>query len=894
MHNARHAVHHARPSLRFLALLSGLVCALFFLPQLLCLPSSSSSNTNNNDNNSCNNNNNNNSNNSNNAEDSADSKSRHKAKNKDHNSCGGKMAAHQDQKQQAGGGSSGRPQPQKRNGKHKLCIPTVNGPDETCGYSPSPLTSNMSGADQFRPDSPTAPAKEEETDGRDLLADFAGPRLPIVSWDELEIVPNGILGGGQFGIVRQARWRGTTVAVKSLRKRRPSARELQDFRREALFNMRLGRHARVVSCIGGDLGVPHLQCALTNAPSLSHIPSLKHSESGLSETSPTSSTGEGEYEEDLRTAPVPYLVLEYMPGNSLQQRLQRVEAPVPPATQLRMMLDACAAVWHLHAEGIVWHLHAEGIVHRDVAARNFLVDEQDRVYICDFGLSRPLPRASQVGRAQTVVAVPWSAPESLQHSHYSRESDIFSFGIFLWEVTTRSNVPYPQFELSKPGLAQISQAVVEEGLRPAIPEHTPPLLASLLEACWNADAAARPTIQEVHSRLLQLQDAKQFPHPMEMAMVAAATTSPVYQPREEASYTSLTEITPDSRELSLRPPLALGRGKHAEVFRGKFRGQSVAAKIYFIFQDPDQSDKDKVAAAARRVWREAEQMAELSAQCSRLLPFVGVLEAKVDMEGCPSFVVPMYLLTAKMDHTLLDEMKNHCVLEPSRALTVAMHIAEALAFLHSKGLIHGDVRPAHMMVRKGTEGDVVLGGLSTLQTGPFATLQQPASVYSAPEVRETKRVSPASDVYALVLSLVEFLSGPLRCQLERTPERAANRRKSEVSAEHACLLDPALVADRRREATSYIQSLEPVFVNVLDARPEARWTAAALAAHLQAAQNTLLDSDSDRIDRAIDSSYDSPSERSFRVDTPTAINFSMFVLYFDKDQTNFSLSLYGS
>lgn len=83
----------------------------------------------------------------------------------------------------------------------------------------------------------------------------------------------------------------------------------------------------------------------------------------------------------------------------------------------------------------VYHLHCERFIHRDIAARNVLLDDQWNAMVSDFSLSRIL--SPGMAGHKTVSAfgpIKWMPPEALLHQHYSSKSDAYSFGIFLWEL----------------------------------------------------------------------------------------------------------------------------------------------------------------------------------------------------------------------------------------------------------------------------------------------------------------------------------------------------------------------------------------------------------------------------------------------------------------------------
>lgn len=146
------------------------------------------------------------------------------------------------------------------------------------------------------------------------------------------------------------------------------------------------------------------------------------------------------------------------------------------------------------ARGLAY-LAEQKYVHRDIACRNCLVSSQRVVKIGDFGMARPTFESDYYcfnrKGARKLFPVRWVPPETLSLGLYTPASDIWAFGVVLFEVITFGSYPYQ-------GLSN-NQVIdyVKSGNTLRIPSGVKPQLEGLLKACWNSDASKRPTASEV-------------------------------------------------------------------------------------------------------------------------------------------------------------------------------------------------------------------------------------------------------------------------------------------------------------------------------------------------------------------------------------------------------------
>eukprot|EP00808_Paulinella_micropora_P029522 g37961.t1 len=188
------------------------------------------------------------------------------------------------------------------------------------------------------------------------------------------------------------------------------------------------------------------------------------------------------------------LLFDLMEKGSLESVLK--------ADSKRAISDGQLASLLMQAATGLWGLHERSIIHRDVAARNFLMSEAGMIYISDFGLAKKLAPGEEEGKSRDPAPLKWMAPEAIEHGTYSKASDVYMFAIFMWECLARET-PYRAMNAK-----QAASAVLMQGLRPEIDSKWPAALTELMQKCWATDPAERPNMADVHA---ELQKATQRP-----------------------------------------------------------------------------------------------------------------------------------------------------------------------------------------------------------------------------------------------------------------------------------------------------------------------------------------------------------------------------------------------
>ncbi|XP_052573909.1 cytoplasmic tyrosine-protein kinase BMX isoform X2 [Peromyscus californicus insignis] len=249
------------------------------------------------------------------------------------------------------------------------------------------------------------------------------------------------LGSGQFGVVQLGKWKGQyDVAVKMIKE---GAMSEDEFFQEAQTMMKLS-HPKLVKFYG--------------------VCSKKY--------------------------PI-YIVTEYITNGCLLNYLKSHGKGLETSQLLEMCYDVC--------EGMAF-LESHQFIHRDLAARNCLVDSDLSVKVSDFGMTRYVLDDQYVSSVGTKFPVKWSSPEVFHYFKYSSKSDVWAFGILMWEVFSLGKQPYDLYDNSEV-VVKVSQ-----GHRLYRPQLASDTIYQVMYSCWHELPEKRPTFQQLLSAIEPLRE----------------------------------------------------------------------------------------------------------------------------------------------------------------------------------------------------------------------------------------------------------------------------------------------------------------------------------------------------------------------------------------------------
>jgi serine/threonine protein kinase len=276
------------------------------------------------------------------------------------------------------------------------------------------------------------PAKSVEK----LYAQFEGKRFRKILISQIQI--HEAIGSGEFGTVSKGIWQGTTVAIKMLNS--PSRVDRVRFLQEGAI-MGQFKHDNIVALCG---------LILDGEPLM--------------------------------------LALEFMENGDLKKYLPTLRQRRGLGSRLLRMAREIAAGMK--------YLAQKAFIHRDLAVRNVMLDKEFVCKIGDFGLSRDLVDNTYYITRGGRIPIRWTAPEAIMYRKYTLASDVWSYGIVLYEIWTVGRRPYDDSWTN-----DYIMEMLDEGYRLPPPPGIPYSIYKMMIQCWHPDRHYRPTFDEITNDL---------------------------------------------------------------------------------------------------------------------------------------------------------------------------------------------------------------------------------------------------------------------------------------------------------------------------------------------------------------------------------------------------------
>ncbi|CAK8539394.1 unnamed protein product [Lathyrus sativus] len=263
-----------------------------------------------------------------------------------------------------------------------------------------------------------------------------------IHWEDLQLRKE--IGQGSYAVVYHGIWNASDVAVKVYFGNGYAEETLRDYKKEVDIMKRL-RHPNVLLFMGAI------------------------------------------YSQERHA-----IVTELLPRGSLFRTLHKNNQTLDITRHLRMALDVAKGMNYLHHRN-------PPIVHRDLKSSNLLVDKNWNVKVGDFGLSK-LKESTLLTTKSGRGTPQWMAPEVLRSEPSNEKSDVFSYGVVLWEIMTQS-IPWKNLNS-----LQVVGVVGFMNRRLDLPEGLDPHVASIINDCWQSDPEQRPSFEELVQRMILILD----------------------------------------------------------------------------------------------------------------------------------------------------------------------------------------------------------------------------------------------------------------------------------------------------------------------------------------------------------------------------------------------------
>ena len=410
-----------------------------------------------------------------------------------------------------------------------------------------------------------------------------------------------------------------------------------------------------------------------------------------------------------------YILAEATQRRSLLRFLRDNDGALEDEVLIHMAIEV--------ARGMAY-LHTHFVIHRDLRADTILLDENNTCKIARFNFVKYVDEDTHTYTAAGVerIAVKWAAPEALSNGVFSTRSDVWSFGIFLYEIVTYGVLPYPGMRN-----AETLKRVVG-GYRMPYPDKTfcPQELYNIMLKCWNEKPDSRPSsviLPQMLHDLLQTEQDEYIVEEEDCLYVHAFDDPP--KKDWDIEFSDLTLLT------------QLEQGKTGITWEGVIKpSTSVAIKCI----DTKSMKEDTI----HRI------------EVMKKLKNLNILE----LHGVCTAGSLTYVVTEFMKHgNIRNYLQNHSYcLETPDLLDLSLQCSKGMAFLEANEIIHGNLSSAKVLVSKNIICKI---------TGMFGTEEDKHSKefvikisqkWMAPETAIHMIYQPQSDIWAFGILLYEVMT----------------------------------------------------------------------------------------------------------------------------------------
>ena len=354
------------------------------------------------------------------------------------------------------------------------------------------------------------------------------------------------------------------------------------------------------------------------------------------------------------------------------------------------------------------YLETNDIIHCNLTARSVMVGEDIMCKLANFGLA--INRHTNVDiyslGTKRKFPIKWTAPEAAMYLKFSTKSDVWSFGILLWEIITYGRFPYPDMTN-----AEVLSSI-EKGYRLLCPMNCPDYLYSIMKECWSQDPATRPTFEALKTKLDNF----------------------IKEPKKGVEW----EINKTEIQLSRK----LGNGRHSEVWEGLWKGKiPVAVKCLKL-----------ETLSAHQFLEEATMLKKLQ-HSHNIIQLHGV---------CSEESVPYIVTELMINGNLLEYLRNEGSSPTfTQLISMSLQVASGMIYLEEQGVIHRNLSAKNILV-----GENLVCKLANFRlakgggSDPYESLDRNklSIKWTAPEAAVYHRFTTKSDVWSFGVVLYEIIT----------------------------------------------------------------------------------------------------------------------------------------